>query len=77
LAEEGKHQGLFDPELDSHSLAYTIIAIHDGVLLQWHRSRDLLEGPLFVRTFRQILIQGVAPKRYGPKSSTSNVTQGV
>lgn len=61
LAEKGKAQGVFDAGLDSHSLAYTIIAIHDGVLLQWHRSRDLLEGPLFVRTFRRVLVQGVAP----------------
>ncbi len=61
LVELGKVQGVYDPELDTHSLAYTIMAIHDGTLMQWHRSREFLDGPEFVHTFRQVLIRGVAP----------------
>lgn len=59
LIEQGKLQGVFAPDLDTHTLAYVIIAFHDGILLQWKRSQDYLEGPDYVRTFRKVLLQGV------------------
>ena len=62
IVEEGKLQGLIGPDLDTHTVAYTIIAFHDGVLLQWQRSRDVLEGPVFVKTFRQLLFNGLGMK---------------
>lgn len=60
--EEGKHQGIIDPDLDTHTTAYTIIAFHDGVLLQWQRSGELLEAPVFVGIFRQLLFHGLEPR---------------
>lgn len=65
LVEEGKSQGVIDKELDTHSLAYTIIAIHDGTLLQWHRGRELLDSMEFVSTFRRVLTMGVMPALKG------------
>ena len=59
IVEEGKLQGFIDPEVDTHTVAYTIIAFHDGVLLQWQRSRDVLEGEVFVKTFRELLFHGL------------------
>lgn len=61
VIEEGKMQGVFDQDLDTHSLAYVIIAFHDGILLQWQRSRDFLDGPEYVRMFRRTLLGGVRP----------------
>ena len=63
IVEEGKLEGLIDAAVDAHTLAYTIIAFHDGILLQWQRSRDVLEGPVFVRTFRQLLFHGLGIKK--------------
>jgi len=63
IVEEAKLQGLLDSTLDTHTVAYTIIAFHDGVLLQWQRSRDVLEGPVFVKTYRQLLFHGLGMKR--------------
>jgi len=63
LIEDGKIRGVFDPGLDTHSLAYVIIAFHDGILLQWQRSRELLDGREYVRAFRQTLLSGVRPKK--------------
>jgi AcrR family transcriptional regulator len=62
LAEKGKSEGVFDADLDTLTLAHVIIAFHDGVLLQWQRSRDFLDGPDFVRTFRQLLFHGIEPR---------------
>ena len=62
IVEEGKLQGLIGADLDTHTAAYTIIAFHDGILLQWQRSRDVLEGPVFVKTFRQLLFHGLGLK---------------
>ncbi|MFZ5864421.1 MAG: TetR/AcrR family transcriptional regulator [Thermodesulfobacteriota bacterium] len=62
LIEDGKLRGVIDPGLDTHSLAYVIIAFHDGILLQWQRSRDLLDGREYVRAFRRTLLSGVRPR---------------
>ena len=61
VVEEGKLQGVFTSDLDTLTLAYVIIAFHDGVLLQWQRSRDFLDGREYVRTFRRTVLYGVQP----------------
>lgn len=67
VVETGKSEGVIDAGLDTHTLAYVIIAFHDGVLLQWQRSREFLDGPDFVRTFRQMVFHGVEPQGAGKK----------
>ena len=69
LIERGKAEGVFDPDLDAHTLAYVIIAFHDGILLVWQRSRDLLDGHDYVRTFRQMVFNGVNPRTAGAKKT--------
>ncbi|MFH1134909.1 MAG: TetR/AcrR family transcriptional regulator [Pseudomonadota bacterium] len=59
VIESGKEQGVFFQGFDTRCLAHTIIAVHDGVLLQWRRCRDFMDAEEFVRTFRRVLIQGV------------------
>ncbi|MCA1959614.1 MAG: TetR/AcrR family transcriptional regulator [Desulfomonile sp.] len=61
IIEDGKREGVIGHDLDTHTLAYVIIAFHDGVLLQWQRSRDFLDGPEYVRIFRRTLLGGVRP----------------
>jgi len=61
LVEDGKREGVFDLNLDTHHLAYLLIAIHDGVLLSWQRSNEFMEGPVFVSTYRRMLFNGIGP----------------
>lgn len=68
LVEEGKLQGVFGADVDTQTMAYVIIAFHDGILLQWQRSRDRLDGVEYVRSFRRALLHGVAP---APKTDKS------
>ncbi len=62
VVEDGKHQGVIDQGLDTHTLAYILIAFHDGVLLSWQRSQEFLDGPDFVRVFRQMIFHGAQPR---------------
>jgi AcrR family transcriptional regulator len=62
VVETGKTEGVFDSALDTLTVAYVIIAFHDGVLLEWQRSREFLDGPDFVRAFRQLLFHGIGPR---------------
>jgi hypothetical protein len=45
----------FDPSV----LADTIIAMHNGVLLQWYIRDTDLEGPQLARAFRNVLLSGI------------------
>ncbi len=62
VVEKGKNEGVFDSNLDTLTVAHVIIAFHDGVLLQWQRSQEFMDGPDFVRTFRQLLFHGIEPR---------------
>jgi AcrR family transcriptional regulator len=61
VVEYGKREGVFDLGLDTHHLAYLIIAMHDGLLLSWQRSNEFLDGPDFVSTYRRLLFSGISP----------------
>ncbi|MBI5439995.1 MAG: TetR/AcrR family transcriptional regulator [Deltaproteobacteria bacterium] len=61
LVDEGKGQGVFESSLDTDLVAHVIIAFHDGVLFQWQRTGGRLGGPPFVKTFRRVLLRGLAP----------------
>ncbi len=73
LVEEGKSEGLFDDSLNSEALAHVIVACLDGVLLQWNRFEETLDGREFVKTFRSVLTHGVCPHsdRIGNKDKLS------
>lgn len=62
IVAEGKRKGIFDTHLDNHTLACVIFAFSEGILLLWQRSRNILDGPELVRTWRQVLFHGVRPR---------------
>ncbi|MBU2550560.1 MAG: TetR/AcrR family transcriptional regulator [Proteobacteria bacterium] len=68
LIEVGKAECIIDPTVDTHTLAYVIMAMFDGILLQWHRSRDFLEGPEFARVSRKVLLDGMIPRVKGDRT---------
>ena len=74
VVEQGKIQGLIHSKLDTHTLAYVLIAIHDGVLLTWQRSREFLDGPEFVHNFRHMVFHGV---QVAPDEANQNKTNKI
>jgi AcrR family transcriptional regulator len=67
VIEDGKAKGSFKPGLDTHHLAYVIIAFHDGILLQFQRSREFLDGADYVRMFREVVMSGVRNEIQGSR----------
>ncbi|MDY6853012.1 MAG: TetR/AcrR family transcriptional regulator C-terminal domain-containing protein [Thermodesulfobacteriota bacterium] len=62
LVEQGKSQGVFDADLDTHTLAYSIMALMDGTLLQWYHSYKYVEGPDMVKIGRRMMFHGIRPR---------------
>ncbi|MDG1234179.1 MAG: TetR/AcrR family transcriptional regulator [Pseudomonadales bacterium] len=56
---EGQSQGEFDPSLDAPNTAITLVALVDGLLLQWHRLHNTLDGPLLANTARKIVLNAL------------------
>jgi len=59
LIVKGIRQGIFKTTLDPDMVAFTYVALHDGVFQQWTINRDSLDGKEFVKTFRAILMRGI------------------
>jgi TetR/AcrR family transcriptional regulator, cholesterol catabolism regulator len=59
LIVEGKKEQLLREELDSRVVAHAIIAFHSGTLLEWYANENTLDGALFARTYRDLILQGM------------------
>ncbi|HTY24032.1 MAG TPA: TetR/AcrR family transcriptional regulator [Desulfomonilaceae bacterium] len=59
IVRHGIRQGLFKKELDADATALTFMALHDGVLHHWVLNRYRIDGSLYVRTFREIFLNGL------------------
>lgn len=65
LIERGKAAHAVKEDLDSYVLANLIIAMHNGVLLQWYIKHGDVTGPQLAKAFRSVLLSGItvnAPK---------------
>jgi len=62
LLTAGKKEGLFDQTFDVSLNAHIIIAIHNGILLQWYMNRSEMPGPMLARTYRNIILYGIVMK---------------
>jgi len=60
VIRQGIRQGVFKKDLDPDIAALTFMALHDGVLHQWVLNRNQVDGELYVRTFREIFLYGLA-----------------
>ena len=61
IIEDGKRENQFDQNLDTHSLAYMIIGLMEGAFLKFQHNRGILDSDDFLRTFQQVLFQGLKP----------------
>ncbi len=59
LILQGKKEKVFKKEIDAELAALTIIAFHDGVLLQWSMNREKIDGKAYVKTFKKIMLKGL------------------
>jgi len=58
----GKGEGFLEEGHDVALNAHIIIAIHNGILLQWYMNRRQIDGPSFARTYRDIILYGIVTK---------------
>jgi AcrR family transcriptional regulator len=62
LLELAKDEGLFPRDTDLSILAHTVVAIHNGILLQWYMNKPLIDGAALSRTYRDVVLFGIAGK---------------
>lgn len=59
LLELGKRQGYIRDYLDLDLVANVINSIHNGSLLEWYINYDEIDGALFARTYRDVILFGI------------------
>jgi AcrR family transcriptional regulator len=59
MIAEGKKEKVFRKDLNPALTALLIMALHDGMLLQWSMNRDKVDGGAFVKTSRKVLFNGI------------------
>jgi len=60
ILSEGQKEGLVRADIDATMLAAIILAIHDGILLQWTTFSYLWSGQDLARAFRQVTLDGIS-----------------
>ena len=59
LLEKGKKEKLFEDTFDTLLHAHVILAIHNGILLQWFMNRKTIDGPSLARAYRNVMLFGM------------------
>jgi AcrR family transcriptional regulator len=59
LLEFGKEEGYIRDNLDIDLVANVINSIHNGSLLEWYINYDEIDGSLFARTYRDVILFGI------------------
>jgi AcrR family transcriptional regulator len=59
IIEQGQADGSLKSEMTSESMADTLMAFADGLLLQWYRHESDIDGEAMARTARTTILQGI------------------
>ena len=59
VIRDGIAEGAFRKDLDPSLTALSFMAMHDGMLHQWILNKPVIDGRAFIRTFREIFMQGL------------------
>ncbi len=59
ILKEGKRAGEFKKEIDPQMMAWVIIGVHDGVLLQKEMNRETIDLRSYTKQFRNLIISGI------------------
>lgn len=60
ILQDGQKEGVVRNDIDASMLAAVILAVHDGILLQWTAFRSLWSGKDLAAAFRQVTLDGLA-----------------
>ncbi len=61
VIEQGQTRGELDPQLDADSVAVTLLAMVDGLLLHWHRLNESIDGRELAATAREFILRALKP----------------
>jgi AcrR family transcriptional regulator len=61
VVHEGIKTGRFSADVRLRETSSTFMAVHDGILLEWVRRGEELDGPELVRVFRRALLASLFP----------------
>ena len=59
ILKDGRRAGEFKREIDPQMMAWVIIGVHDGVLLQKEMNRETIDLQSYTKQFRNLIISGV------------------
>jgi len=59
ILKEGRLAGEFRKEINPQMMAWVVIGVHDGVLLQKEMNRDTIDLRSYTKQFRNLIISGV------------------
>ena len=59
ILKDGRRAGEFKREIDPQMMAWVIIGVHDGVLLQKEMNREAIDLQAYTKQFRNLVISGV------------------
>jgi len=60
ILKDGRRAGEFKREIDPQMMAWVIIGVHDGVLLQKEMNRETIDLESYTKQFRNLIISGVS-----------------
>ncbi|MCK0754273.1 TetR/AcrR family transcriptional regulator [Chromohalobacter japonicus] len=59
VIKEAQNSGALSNELEPRSFASMIVAVHDGMMLEWHLRGKQISGPALVKNVRHMLLNGI------------------
>lgn len=62
LIDEGRRSGEFRTHLKTRELASFYMAAHDGMMLEWYRRREEIDGSELVRVYRELMLRAVTER---------------
>lgn len=63
IIDAGRARGELQKDLHTRELASTVVATHDGMMLEWHRRGGrMIDGQTLVRTVRYTFLKGIGPQ---------------
>lgn len=59
VVQEAQAAGAMSSDIDARSFASMIVAVHDGMMLEWHLRGAEISGPDLVKNVRHMLLHGI------------------
>jgi AcrR family transcriptional regulator len=77
ILADGQKEGVVRDDIDASMLSAIILAVHDGILVQWTAFRSVWSGKDLASAFRQVTLDGLAKTERFPCPSQSPPNSGT